>query len=123
MKTVVRAFIGISKDAYTLIIHQNNKSKRYNSCVPIREGDRVVVLTAILDCISKVPANTELTFYANDDLISFEWEKEYKVDGEFSKKTQNISLWLEIADLCKKKKISLNIKGEDSILAAFSKFK
>lgn len=126
MRNTVRAFIGVSNDTSmnknscsTLILYQNGKTTKENFFFQEKETRRVI-LKLLIEALKKIPKSSELAFYSNNDLITFEWEKEYKKDMCFSPNTHDISLWNEIVTICNEKKILLLVKGEDSILSSYA---
>lgn len=123
MKNTVRAFIGISKKCCTLILYKNGATLKKEDFFFQEKEARRLTLKLLIKSLNEVSKSSVLIFYSNDDLITFEWEKEYKKDKSFSTKTADLSLWNEIAKICDDKNITLTIKGEDSVLSSYAYYK
>lgn len=119
-----RIFLGISKRTYSLII-RNSETKENTKYPAVQmEGctKHTIILTALYDSLRKLNRNDNAIFYPNDDLVYFEWENDYKVDGKFTEKTKDIELWDKIVTITKLKNINLTIKNSDDILSALGRF-
>lgn len=119
-----RIFLGISKRTYSLIIRdsETKESVKYPAVQTEHCSKHEIILTALYDALRKLNRNETVIFYPNDDLVSFEWEKDYKVDGEFTSRTKDVELWNKIVTITKLKNINLTIKNSDDILSALGRF-
>ncbi len=120
-----RIFLGISKRTYSLIIRdeETKKTTKYPAVTSKFGSKHFVILSALFDSLRKLEKNDIAIFYPNDNLVSFEWETEYKKDGYFSQRTKDIEKWEEIAKIVKLKHINLTIKDNSDVLSALGKFK
>lgn len=118
-----RIFLGISKRTYSLIIRDSKtkESAKYPAVQMDHCTKHEIILTALFDALRKFNRNDTAIFYPNDDLVAFEWENDFKKDGMFTSKTQDLDLWDKIVVIVKLKNIDLTIKNSDDILSALGK--
>lgn len=63
----------------------------------------------------------EIDYYPNNDLIYFEYEKEYRQDKCFSASTRDIDLWNHIVNILNTSKCELTIEPRFSTLSMLGK--
>lgn len=120
-----RVFLGTSKKSYSLIIREDvtKRSQKISRTIDCPKSKHNLSLMALFEALRAVDENDIVIFYPNYDLISFEWEKEWKINQEFSSETEDIEIWKEIIKIVKNKKIDLVIKDSNSALSAYGRFK
>ena len=127
MKTKIRVFIGVAlqenNGAYTLSVFTDGGMMQ----MPPRWINRQVTshslvlygliffLETLIDSKAKGD-EVELVFYANNDDVAFEWNKEYIEMHEFSTETSDQDLWAKIIKLVSNNHISLSIRGSSNPL-------
>lgn len=118
-----RAFIGIKNKTYTLKIRVDETRKiiSYGSKT-LNTSDRYeITLIALYECVKNADYGDTIFFYANDDLMSFQWETEWKKEKHLPPKTKLIELWDVVILETSIKNIDLTIKGENSALSAYGR--
>lgn len=78
----------------------------------------LIALKSILETFISIKEQEEyhIIFYSDNNLISFEYNNEFKKENHFSKKTEDIELWKQIINICSTHNIDLEIRGDDSPL-------
>ena len=123
----IRLFIGISRNRGICTLKaKKDDSKEIFSFSPkdvlVRnKTEHALLLASLAQFLEISEKGSEIIFYSSDDLLSFEWETEWKKDKKFSPKTEDLEKWEEIIFLVNSKKIKLTIIGENSILSALSR--
>lgn len=112
----VRAFVGYSKNIYTVTIETNRKYFVFPKIYDDGIGSHNICLNILLDLINLLN-NVSLLYYPNQFDISYEYN-EKMID---SPETKDKKLWKEILTQAKIKNISLTINGEDSLLSGVGK--
>ena len=59
-----------------------------------------------------------LVFYADNDEIAYEWNKEYLTEGSFSESTEDLDLYSLIIKQLKRKNLNMEVIGKDSFLSS-----
>lgn len=122
---VNRVFLGIGKSEQTFALTVRNDSTKSVKMLPAQhiESDSLhsTILQSILFYLKVAKCNERVIFYASNNLVSSEWENNWKVKHAFAKKTEDVNLWNEIVQIVKSKKIDLTIRGEESVLSALGK--
>ena len=59
-----------------------------------------------------------LIFYADNDEIAYEWNKEHMTDGTFSESTEDLDLYNLIIRQLKRKNLKMEVIGKDSFLSS-----
>lgn len=118
-----RVFIGIKNKTYTLKVREDETGKVFSFPTKAAKSSNryEITLLALFDYLGTVNSGETIIYYANNDLLSFEWENEWKKEKKFSKQTKYPKLWENIAKRTVLKKIDLTIKGENTILSALNK--
>lgn len=124
----IRVFIGLSsitRGICTLTSKEDDSEETV--CYPpidtkIRDkSEHAIILACLAQYLEQAEEGSKIIFYSGNNILSFEWEVEYKEDKKFSSKTEDIELFNEIITLVEAKHIDLTIEGEDSILYSFRK--
>lgn len=118
-----RVFIGIKNKTFTLKVREDETGKVFSFPTKAAKSSNryEITLLALFDYLGTVNSGETIIYYANNDLLSFEWENEWKKEKKFSKQTKYPKLWENIAKRTVLKKIDLTIKGENTILSALNK--
>ena len=120
---IKRVFIGIKNKTYTLKIRVDETKKiiSYGSQI-LETSDRYEITSiALYECVKKADYGDTIFFYANNDLMNFQWEVEWKKEKHLSSKTKLIELWDAIILETSIKNIDLTVKGENSVLSAYGR--
>lgn len=109
-------FIGIYENIHILTLTNGinaaqTKPVEHNYC------DEYAILFDGLTEVLNMFSNTEIIFFANNDLFAFEWNKECSEFGDFPSK--NSKKWQIINDLVKKNNNKLLIANEKNPLGKF----
>lgn len=68
---------------------------------------------------SNIKKNIKLIFYVKDDLITYEWNQEYKKENKISNDTEDKDIYNKLINI--DKQIQIEIKGKDAILSSINK--
>lgn len=127
---VIRVFIGISKIKnnlrYATSLYINNQGYPLDPKTANNSWDNhKVTLVAIRDILQELvnakKDKYEVIYYCNDDLVSFEWEVQYKQDKHFTEQIKDVDVWQEIIKIIENHDISLTIRGKSNILEKMNK--
>ncbi|MBQ6148513.1 MAG: hypothetical protein IJI83_03090 [Oscillospiraceae bacterium] len=62
-----------------------------------------------------------VVFYADNDEIAYEWNREYLEEGKFADSTEDVDLYRRIIRLQNRKKIRIEIRGKDNMLSGIGR--
>lgn len=121
MRKKVNILSGISNNVCVLTATSNGKDTfQFKPFCYKEKSEKEILLKSLISILHNFK-NMEIIFYSNNDQVSFEWEKEYKVEKHFSPNIKNLNEWNKIVEIVKKNNIELTIRGEDGVTSVLNK--
>jgi|P827metagenome_2_1110787.scaffolds.fasta_scaffold17777_2 hypothetical protein len=131
MDTKIRIFIktyktGKSFDSFSCVVMGDNgkRGKIFETGLAGTGMSRHrITLEAIRRFIQSIKDTKDhegyrLIFYADNDEIAYEWNKEHMTDGTFSESTEDLDLYNLIIRQLKRKNLTMEVIGKDSFLSS-----
>ena len=126
MDTKIRIFIktyktGKSFDSFSCVVMGDNGKR--GKIFETGMNRHRITLEAIRRFIQSIKDTKDyegyrLIFYADNDEIAYEWNKEHMTDGIFSESTEDLDLYNLIIRQLKRKNLTMEVIGKDSFLSS-----
>lgn len=111
-------FIGIHENIHVLTLTNGIKATQTRPVTHDYSDEYAILFDGLIEVLNMF-SNTDIIFYANNDLFAFEWNKEcFELDDLPLK---NRKKWQIVKNLVKRKNNKLLIADEKSPIARFEK--